>query len=90
MVMRWPWSPQPEHAVRTDDYTDKIVSEILARRAAPRRTLRALAATEAAVGMYERCIGSATVTPQNPLTAAVTPEVLTAGWPCAGQSPEMP
>ena len=73
--MNWPpWKTETRAA--PTDYTDKIVSEILARATGTTADVRALAATEAAVGMFERCIGSATVTPQNPLTAAVTPSVL--------------
>ena len=72
--MKWPWS-QPEQR-SAQDYTDKVVSEILGRSSGTTADVRELAATEAAVGMFERCIGSATVTPQNPLTAAVTPSFL--------------
>ena len=74
VVMRWPW--QPEQRAEPTNYTDKIVSEILSRASGTAAYPSGLAATEAAVGMFERCIGSATVTPQNPLTAAVTPSVL--------------
>ena len=52
------------------------MSEILARASGAAVDSGAIAATEAAVGMFERCISSATVTPQNPMTQAVTPEVL--------------
>ena len=73
--MNWtPW--KTETRAEPMNYTDKIVSEILARSSGTAADVRALASVESAVGMFERCIGSATVTPQNPLTAAVTPSLL--------------
>ena len=72
--MKWPW--QSEHRTAPSNYTDTVVEALLARASGAAVDSGAIAATEAAVGMFERCISSATVTPQNPMTQAVTPEVL--------------
>ena len=72
--MNWPWKTETRAA--PTNYTDRVVSEILARASGAAVDSGAIAATEAAVGMFERCISSATVTPQNPMTASVTPEIL--------------
>ena len=72
--MKWPW--QSEHRAVPTNYTDRVVNEILARATGAAVDPGAIAATEAAVGTYGRCISSATLTPQNPITASVTPEIL--------------
>ena len=73
--MNWPpWKTETRAAPVS--YSDRVVAEILARASGTAADAGALAATEAAAGMFERCIGSATVTPSNALTASVTPSVL--------------
>ena len=77
MALNWLWrDTQTEHRAEPTNYTDRTISEILARATGTAADPTAIAATEAAVGTYGRCIASATLTPQNPLTASVTPEVL--------------
>ena len=73
--MNWPWA-KPETRQASVDYTDRVVSEILARATGTTADVRTIAATEAAVGTYGRCIASATLTPSNLITASVTPEIL--------------
>ena len=74
--MNWtPW--KPETRAEPMNYTDQIIAGILTRASGTVADAGALAATEAAVGLYSRCVGSATVSPSNALTASVTPEVLT-------------
>ena len=74
--MRWPWAQPEQRSETTDNYTDRVVSAILARARSGTDT-GALAAQESAVGFYSRALSSATVTPENsPLTMALTPSFL--------------
>ena len=72
--MKWPW--QSEKRSRIDSYTDAVVSAMLTRATGREAVPGALGAVEAATGFYSRSLASATVEPQNMLTAAVTPGFL--------------
>ena len=70
--MKWPWS-RPE--VRSANYTDQIIAQILAS-ATGASDGSALAAIETAARIYGAGLSSATVTPSNLATRAITPSVL--------------
>ena len=73
--MRWPWA-QPEKRSQSDSYTDAVINAMLTRATGREAVPSALGAVEAATGFISRSLASATVEPQNSMTAAVTPAFL--------------
>ena len=72
--MKWPWR-RPE--VRSANYTDQVIAQLLAS-AAGAGDGSALAAIETAARWWGLGLSSATVTPSNLATRAITPSVLDA------------
>ena len=70
--MKWPWS-RPE--IRSSNYTDLVVASLF-DAATGANGSTAIAAIESAAGLWARCIASATLTPQSPATAPLTPTLL--------------
>ena len=69
----WPWQREPE-VRQSVPFTDAVVSALAAQAggtAAGDPT--AIAALEAAAGLYAAAFAGARVTPENPMTAALTP-----------------
>ena len=72
--MRWPWSKQVETRA---SYTDAVVQAILSQASGDSAgDPGALGALETASGLYARAFASATVSPINSRTAAITPGLL--------------
>ena len=73
--MRWPWQRAPERREALP-FTDAVVAALTAQ---PGGTAAgdpsAIAALEAAAGLYAAAFAGATVTPANPMTAGLTPAV---------------
>lgn len=73
--MRWPWSAKPERR-ESQPFTDAITSAIYAQAAGTTTgDPGALAALEAATGLYASAFASATVTPVG-ARAALTPATM--------------
>ena len=70
--MKWPWS-RPE--VRSANYTDQVISQILSS-AGGAGDGGALAAIEASARLWGSGLASATVKPSNLALAAITPTIL--------------
>ncbi|MCY4454596.1 MAG: hypothetical protein OXC01_21915 [Immundisolibacterales bacterium] len=74
--MRWPWSKREAAPERREavPFTDAVVAALGAQAAGTATgDPSAIAALEAAAGLYATAFASATVTPSNPMTAALTP-----------------
>ena len=72
--MRWPWSKQVE---KRASYTDAVVAAILSQSSGTAAgDPGAIAALETSAGLYARAFASATVSPSNFRTAAITPGLL--------------
>ena len=72
--MRFPWSkPEPEKREALP-FTDAVVAALTAQAAGTAAgDPSAIAALEAAAGLYAAAFGGAIVTPSNPMTAGLTP-----------------
>ena len=75
---RHPELAMPEPERRDTDYTDAVVAAILSRAGGDSVSTDTLAVVEIAAGLWARAFASAKVTPENPMTAALTPAVLAA------------
>ena len=75
--MRLPWKREPEPEKRTAiPFTDAVVRALEAQAAGTAAgDPSAIAALEAAAGLYAAAFAGATVTPANPMTASLTPAV---------------
>ena len=73
--MRWPWQREPEPERRQAiPFTDAVVRALEAQAAGTGSgDPSAIAALEAAAGLYAAAFAGATVTPANPMTAGLTP-----------------
>ena len=74
--MRWPWSKGEAEAERREalPFTDAVVAALQAQAAGTAAgDPSAIAALEAAAGLYAAAFAGATVTPANPMTASLTP-----------------
>ena len=73
--MRWPWQPEPEPEKRTAiPFTDAVVAALTAQAGGTAAgDPSAIAALEAAAGLYAAAFAGATVIPSNPMTAGLTP-----------------
>ena len=77
--MRWPWTrpaPAGGESRESGSYSDAVIGAILARAGNDTASPATTAALEACAGHYSRAMMSATVTPANDTTAAVTAAVL--------------
>ena len=70
--MKWPWA-KPE--IRSSSYTDLVVASLF-DAATGANGSTAIAAIESAAGLWARSLASATITPQSPATAPLTPRLL--------------
>ena len=70
--MKWPWA-KPE--IRSSGYTDLVVASLF-DAATGANGSTAIAAIESAAGLWARSLASATLTPQSPATAPLTPTLL--------------
>ena len=73
--MRIPFLNRPETRA---GYTDAIVQALLQEATGQAASVASLGVTEACAGLWGRSFASATVTPVNPATAALTPAILEA------------
>ena len=73
-MRRWPWSkPEPEKREAVP-FTDAVVAALTAQAGGTGTgDPSAIAAVEAAAGLYAGAFAGATVTPANPMTAGLTP-----------------
>ena len=70
----WPFGKPETRA----GYTDAIVEALLQTASGPDASVASLGVTEACAGLWARSFASATVTPANMATSALTPAVLEA------------
>ena len=71
--MRWPWQHEPEKREAVP-FTDAVVAALTAQAGGTGTgDPSAIAALEAAAGLYAAAFAAATVTPANPMTAGLTP-----------------
>ena len=73
---KWPWAADTEHRANQESYTEQVIGRMLGDAEGSRIRPDAIAAVETAVQLYESVFASATVTPLDQRTAAVTPAVL--------------
>ena len=74
-MMRWPWQREPEPERRQAvPFTDAVVAALTAQAGGNAAgDPSAIAALEAAAGLYAAAFAGARVTPANPMTAGLTP-----------------
>ena len=71
--MRWPWQREPERREAVP-FTDAVVAALTAQAGGNvAGDPSAIAAVEAAAGLYAAAFAGATLTPMNPMTAGLTP-----------------
>ena len=73
MAVKWPWS-RPE--VRSANYTDQVISQILSSASGASDGSAHLAAVESSARIWGSGLASATVKPSNIALAAITPTIL--------------
>ena len=72
--MRWPWSKAEPERREALPFTDAVVAALTAQAAGTAAgDPSAIAALEAAAGLYAAAFAGARVTPANPMTAGLTP-----------------
>ena len=81
--MRWPWQsanpdPEPSRERRENSpFTDAVIAGILAAsQTSQQGDSSALGALETAAGLWARAFASATISPMNRRTEAITPSIL--------------
>lgn len=74
--MSWWWPFGTENRQQAGDYTEQVMAEAEARAIGNKTDAGALAVAEACVGLWERCLASATVEPPGNRLAALTPALL--------------
>ena len=72
----WPWGKVERRESATDAIVEALISQAGGSSMPP--SVEALGAVEAAAGLWSRAFASATVEPQTPATASLTPSVLAA------------
>ena len=73
VTVRWPWQREPERREAVP-FTDAVVAALTAQAAGTGTgDPSAIAAVEAAAGLYAAAFAGATLTPMNPMTAGLTP-----------------
>ena len=76
LIMRWPWSKSEPERRAAQPFTDAVVAALTAQAGGSAAgDPSAIAALEAAAGLYSAAFAGARVTPENPMTAGLTPAV---------------